>query len=143
MCSCGTEYERLPALSDLVPFSVHSFLREQRDNIVLAWEASVQAEPRVVSLADAILRNDIPEFLDELAAWMELNVAPGTERMRAAAIAHAAQRLDHGFQLTQFMHEVRLLRKTLLRLLLTAETAEQSHETARHARPRDGTRPPQ
>jgi hypothetical protein len=91
---------------------------------VREWEALVEREPWVVKLADAVLRNHVPELLEELAEWMARTGLPGT-RMRAAAIAHAAHRVDQAFQVTQLIHEVRLLRMTILRLLLAAETAEQ------------------
>jgi len=91
---------------------------------VREWEALVEREPRVIKLADAVLRNHVPELLEELAEWMARTGPPGT-RMRAAAIAHAAHRVDQAFQLTQLIHEVRLLRMTILRLLLAAEAAEQ------------------
>ena len=103
----------------------HTFLRTSRDEIVREWEALVEREPRVVRLADAVLRNHVPALLDELAEWMEGSDGPGEARMRAAAVAHASHRLDQAFQVTQLIQEVRLLRMTILRLLLAAETAEQ------------------
>jgi signal transduction histidine kinase/ActR/RegA family two-component response regulator len=105
-------------------FSIHDFLRDQRDAIVRAWEASVEEEPRVISLAGSLLRNHIPELLDELADWMELDISPGTARMRVASTVHAADRLEHKFEIAQLIHEVRLLRTTILRLVLAEESSE-------------------
>jgi signal transduction histidine kinase/CheY-like chemotaxis protein len=89
------------------------------------WAARVASEPREIKLADSALRNHLPELLNELADWLQSAEAPGTSRMRAAAARHAAQRLDHSFQLTQLVHEYRLLRETLLHLLIGAEAAAQ------------------
>jgi signal transduction histidine kinase/ActR/RegA family two-component response regulator len=101
--------------------STPAFLREQQDRILREWEANVQAEAPIVDLTGSVLRNHIPEFLDELANWLEGTAPPGTAAMRLAAVAHAGQRLEHGFQLTQLLHELRLLRATILRLLLDTE----------------------
>jgi signal transduction histidine kinase/CheY-like chemotaxis protein len=106
-------------------FLTHEFIRDRRDDIMREWEKRVASEAREIKLADSALRNHLPEFLDELADWLEQDEAPGTSRMRAAAARHAAQRLDHSFQLTQLVHEYRLLRATILHLLLNTEAADQ------------------
>ena len=111
-------------------FSAPTFLREHRDRILREWEASVEAEAPLVDLKDAVLRNQIPEFLDKLANWLEGSALAGTPEMRLAAVAHADQRLEHGFQLKQLIHEIRLLRATILRLLLSAEVLQDVGETA-------------
>jgi CheY-like chemotaxis protein len=59
---------------------------------------------KITSLAPALVEAPV-EFLDELADWLQSTEAPGTSRMRAAAARHAAQRVDHSFQLTQLVHE--------------------------------------
>ncbi|HET9599347.1 MAG TPA: ATP-binding protein [Anaeromyxobacteraceae bacterium] len=48
--------------------------------------------------------------------------------MRAAAIAHASQRIAQALELKQLVHEMRLLRATILHLLLREESAEQASE---------------
>lgn len=106
-------------------FATHAFIRDRRDDIMREWEARVASEAREIKLTDSALRNHLPEFLDELADWMQSAEAPGSSRMRCAAARHAAQRLDHSFQLTQLVHEYRLLRGSLLHLLLGAEAADQ------------------
>ncbi len=78
-----------------MPLVLHAFLRDHRDEIVRDWEALVAREPRDIRLSDLALRDHLPAFLDELAAWLEQDEAPGTPRMRAAAARHAAQRLYH------------------------------------------------
>lgn len=109
-----------------MPFATHAFLREHRDDIMREWEARVASEAQEIKLTGSALRNHLPELLDELADWMQSAEAAGTSRMRAAAARHAAQRLDHSFQLTQLVHEYRLLRATILHLLLGGEAAAQT-----------------
>ena len=84
-----------------MPFMTHAFIRDRRDDIMREWEERVAREAREIKLVDSALRDHLPEFLDELADWMQHGEAPGTPMMRAAAALHAAQRLDHSFQLTQ------------------------------------------
>jgi PAS domain S-box-containing protein len=98
-----------------------AFLREHRDEVMREWEALVGQEPRDVKLTRLALRDDLPALLEELAAWLDQGEAPSTSRMRAAAARHAAQRLEHSYQLTQLIHEFRLLRATILRALLDVE----------------------
>lgn len=109
-------------------FATHDFLRERRDDIMREWEARVASEARTIKLTDSALRDHLPEFLDELADWLQSAEAPGTPKMRAAAARHAAQRLDHSFQLSQLVHEYRLLRTAILHLLLGAEAASQGRD---------------
>lgn len=54
----------------------------------------------------------------------------GTVEMRLAAVAHADQRIEHGFQLKQLIHEIRLLRATILRVLLGAEGLQDTGDIA-------------
>ncbi len=112
----------------------HEFLREHRDEIVRDWESLALAKPGEVKLGDSALRDHLPEFLKELADWLEHGEELGTTRMRAAAWVHALDRLEHSYQLAQLLREFRLLRTTILRLLLAAEFAGQDRAgTARMA----------
>lgn len=101
--------------------STPALLREQRDRIVAEWEAKVQAGAPIVDLTGALLRNHIPAFVDELVDWLEGTDPPGTAAVRLAAVTHADDRIEHGFQLAQLIHEIRLLRETILRVLLDWE----------------------
>jgi two-component system cell cycle sensor histidine kinase/response regulator CckA len=112
----------------------HAFLRGHRDEIVREWESLVTAHPGEVKLVESVLRDHLPEFLEELADWLEQGEEPGTTKMRAAALRYALDRLEHSYQLSQLLWEFRLLRTTILRLLLAAEAVGQDRPgTARMA----------
>src|ERR1700674_278463 len=108
-----------------MPFVMSAFLRDHRDEMMREWEARVTSESRDIRLSDSALRDHLPELLDELAIWVEQGEAAETPRMRAAAVRHAAQRLEHSFQLTQLIHEFGMLRATILRVLLDVEASLQ------------------
>lgn len=100
-----------------------SFLRGSRDEIVREWEALASAGEYGVVLAGSALRDELPEFLEELARWLEReDDVAATARLCASAAHHALQRLDHAVQLPQLLREYALLRATILRLLLRAGT---------------------
>ena len=103
---------------------VHEFLRSHRDAILRDWKVLVSASPNGVKLDDSVLWGHLPEFLEELSAWLQRGEQPGTAKMRAAALSHTLLRLDHSYQLAQVIRELGLLRTVLLRLLLEAEAVE-------------------
>ncbi|WP_243337136.1 sensor histidine kinase [Anaeromyxobacter soli] len=104
----------------------HEFLTRERDRIMAEWERAIHAEPRPIPLEDSALRNDLPEFLDALATWMKAPDAPAGGMLQGLPITHAKQRLKHAYQLAQLITEFRVLRATILRLLLHAEAEEQA-----------------
>jgi PAS domain S-box-containing protein len=106
-----------------MPLPIQRFLQEHRDEIIAAWEAAAAAEETGARLAGAALRDHLPEFLNELAAWLETTERPGTPSMRAVAAEHAASRLRDSYQLKQLISEFRLLREIILRLLIGEEAA--------------------
>ncbi len=101
------------------------FLRRRRDDIMREWENAVRSEPQVVELEHAALRDHLPQLLSELAAWMEGDEPVTSGALRLSSAEHAANRLEQTFQLKQLLHEYRLLREVVLRLLLSEETGEQ------------------
>jgi signal transduction histidine kinase/CheY-like chemotaxis protein len=104
-----------------VTLVTHTFLRDHRGEIVAAWERAVAREQRKVTLTGSALRDHLAEFLEEVATWLEGAEPTGASELRAAAARHAATRLTDGYQLRQLIGEFRLLRTTILRLLLEAE----------------------
>jgi signal transduction histidine kinase len=104
----------------------HEFLRRERDRIMAEWERAIRQEPGPVLLQESALRNDLPEFLDALAAWMKTEDAPIGGMLEGVPTAHAKQRLKNEYQLAQLITEFRVLRSTILRLLLHAEAEERA-----------------
>lgn len=103
----------------------YTFLRERRERIIEEWSALVASESREITLTKLALRDHLPALLDELAVWVEGAASPSKPDLRAVAAQHAAQRLDHSFQLGQLIHEFGLLRATILQILLEAEEVSQ------------------
>jgi hypothetical protein len=110
--------------------SVHSFLRQHKDEIVRAWEARVTSEHREVELTGLALRDDVPPLLDALARWLEGDEPPERSPVATQALIHVMQRLDEGLALAQVFREYRLLRESVLEALLLAEAAEQERTSA-------------
>ena len=110
--------------------AVSGFLRRHKDEIVRSWETRVASEDHEIELTGLVLRDDIPEMLDELAAWLASDAAPETSLVAARALAHVMQRLDAGLSLAQVFREYRLLRETLIEEVLGAEAVEQERAGA-------------
>jgi signal transduction histidine kinase len=104
----------------------HEFLTRERGRIMAEWERAIREEPRPIPLEDSALRNDLPEFLDQLAVWMRAEHAPLGGMLQGAPTTHAKQRLKQAYQLAQLISEFRVLRATILRLLLQAEAEERT-----------------
>jgi signal transduction histidine kinase len=118
-----------------MPLLTHEFLRRDRDRIMDEWERAVRDDPQPVSLGKSALRDELPEFLDELASWMEGPDDPSVGMLHAVSAGHVAQRLKHAYELKQLIEEYRILRATILRLLLQEESvAAASGEDGREAR---------
>jgi hypothetical protein len=109
---------------------VPGFLRLHEDAIVRSWETRVTSENREIELTGLALRDDIPDLLNELAAWLASDAAPETSLVATRALAHVMQRLDAGLSLAQVFREYRLLRETLIEKVLEAEAAEQDRAGA-------------
>lgn len=102
----------------------HEFLRRERDHIMSEWERAIREAPQRISLEDSALRNDLPEFLDALAAWVQSEEEPVGGILRDVPAKHAKQRFKSAYELAQVISEFRVLRATILRLLLQAEAIE-------------------
>ncbi len=104
----------------------HEFLTRERDRIMAEWERALREEPRPIRLEDSALRNDLPEFLDALAAWMKTEETPLAGMLQGVPTTHAKQRLKHAYQLAQLVSEFRVLRATILLMLFRTEAEEQA-----------------
>ncbi|HET7753893.1 MAG TPA: HAMP domain-containing sensor histidine kinase [Anaeromyxobacteraceae bacterium] len=116
--------------------TTHEFLTRERDRIMAEWERAIHEEPRPIKLEESALRNDLPEFLVSLAAWMRTSDAPLGGMLEGVPTTHAKQRLKHAYELAQLISEFRVLRATILRLLLLAEAEEQDRTDTHEARER-------
>jgi hypothetical protein len=65
----------------------HEFLKRERDRIISEWEQAIRMELRPISLEGSVLRNDLGEFLDELAAWKERDEEPTRPNLRSLCAA--------------------------------------------------------
>jgi signal transduction histidine kinase len=100
------------------PLRLGTILRQDRDGILVEWEAAVrQSVSRSATLDRADLLDDIPAFVDRLITWLE-------ERSTAARDGavdtettgrHARHRLQLGVELRHLIHEYRLLRQIMMR----------------------------
>jgi len=104
----------------------HEFLTRERDRIMTEWERAICEEPRPILLKDSALRDDLPEFLEALATWLKTEDRPLGGMLQGVPTTHAKQRLKQAYQLAQLVSEFRVLRATILRLLLHAEVEEQA-----------------
>lgn len=137
--SNGQEGQQAPAPEAAGAFTVHEFLRREKEAIVRAWEARVVADAHEAELSRLALRDDIPGLLDELADWLQSGAPPQDPRLTTKALSHSMQRLDHGLSLEQVFCEYRVLREILIHAVLTSpsvarDLAGASGETCRRAR---------
>jgi PAS domain S-box-containing protein len=107
-----------------MPLHTREFLRRRHDDIMREWEHAVRSESQVVELEHAALRDHLPQLLNELAEWMESGEPVTSTSLKLSSAQHAANRLEHTFQLKQLVKEYRLLREVILRLLLLEETEQ-------------------
>jgi PAS domain S-box-containing protein len=110
--------------------TVHSFLREHKDEILRSWETRVASEGRDIEVVGLALRNDIPALLDALADWLEGGEPPERSPAATEESKHVMQRLDAGLPLTQVFREYGLLRETIIEAVLAAEAAEQERRSS-------------
>jgi PAS domain S-box-containing protein len=101
------------------------FLITHRDDIIVEWERRAVMEEGAAKLTPLALRDEMPAFVDELAAWLSGVEETGARGMRAVSAHHALQRLDSSLDLAQLIGEFRILRSVILEMLLAAEAAEQ------------------
>jgi signal transduction histidine kinase len=92
------------------------FIRDRQEEILLAWEEGVRAQPVARDLSAPILRDHLPGVLWAIAQVVEA-VHTGEERdLDALPELHALDRLDLGFDLQSVVREYALLRSSVIRL---------------------------
>ncbi len=92
------------------------FIRERKRGIMEDWERAVLSLPKARDLARPALLDHMPELLDAIANVADELVSGGQPRLSAQlAEAHAIERLQEGFDLTQVAAEFFLLRDCVFR----------------------------
>ena len=97
---------RRPSLSEL--------LRRFKHEIISDWERQVRALSVARDLSRPALLDHIPMLLDRIADLAEDPACSDVER--ATATRHALERLEEGFDLTEVVTELSLLRNAILRV---------------------------
>jgi PAS domain S-box-containing protein len=97
-------------------------------------------EEGAAKLTPLALRDEMPAFVDELAAWLSGVEEAGAQDMRAVSAHHALQRLDSSLDLAQLVGEFRILRAVILEMLLAAEAAEQERRPSQGQPPTSARR---
>lgn len=97
--------------------SLAAFLRERREDVLTAWEQAVQVLPCARMLTRPELRDSLPTVLDEIAVYLDRPADAGEgEPSPPLADEHALERLREGFDITEVVEELALLRDATLRL---------------------------
>jgi PAS domain S-box-containing protein len=100
---------------DLSPSHLAEFLRSRRDLILKRWQEAVQDRPASQGLSRRALIDHLPQLLDAIAETGELNVTDQRARIDTeTAERHALERLSEGFDLSQVVVELAVLRDCIL-----------------------------
>src|SRR5438067_2159405 len=100
------------------PRRLGDFLRTHRDRILSGWLAAVRRLAPARDLDRPILLDYLPQFLDELADFLDDVRAgnPATEPEKLPAM-HALERLEVGYDLAEVVEEYAILRQCVIDLV--------------------------
>jgi PAS domain S-box-containing protein len=98
-----------------VPLDV--VLASSVDAIVRRWAERVRRLPGAAALSESALVDNFPPFLHDLARWLG-GEAPATALVNDLSDKHAEQRFRAGVGLPQMIEEYRILRRTVLEVVL-------------------------
>ena len=100
------------------PRRLADFLRTHRERILSAWLAAVRRLAPARDLDRPILLDYLPQFLDELADFLDDVRAgnPATEPEKLPAM-HALERLEVGYDLAEVVEEYAILRQCVIDLV--------------------------
>lgn len=88
-------------------------IRSRHEEILAAWESGVRTLASGAAAPGPALRNQVPSFLEWLAARLEEGGAPDEAR-DAFSVEHTRDRLSRGYDLVEIVAEWSLLRDVLL-----------------------------
>jgi signal transduction histidine kinase len=97
---------------------VTRFITEHRAQITDAWKARVATIPEIANLPPAALVDHLPEFLQELARWVDGERDARDRAYLHLTQGHALTRLGHRVELGTLLTEYQVLRETLLTEIL-------------------------
>src|SRR6266550_522060 len=100
------------------PRRLSDFLRTHRDTILSAWLAAVRRLAPARDLEQPVLLDHLPEFIDELADFLD-DVRAGhavAEPVTPPAL-HALERLEVGYDLAEVVEEYAILRQCIIDLV--------------------------
>jgi signal transduction histidine kinase len=103
---------------------VHRIL-DRQVAIVDAWRARVEVLPELLALSPAAIVDHLPEFLQQLGAWIDGNRGAGSRAFKNLSEGHAVQRLGLGIDLATVLTEYVLLRETILGELVVVGDREE------------------
>src|SRR5581483_12226118 len=95
------------------PAALAALLRRDKEILMTAWEARVRETGTVRAPFAALLHDEIPPLLDELAAELE-NPATAGSRLREFSAAHGKRRHAIGMHLAQLVEEYGILRSCIV-----------------------------
>jgi PAS domain S-box-containing protein len=98
--------------SPVSPARLTEFLRARQHDILVRWEAAVRALPTASQLDQLTLLDHIPSLLDRIADLAASNATDAD----GAGNAHSLHRLDEGFDLTEVIVELGMLRDCVVGL---------------------------
>src|SRR5438128_2145321 len=104
--------------SEEEPRRLADFLRTHRDSILSDWLAAVRRLAPARDLDRPILLDYLPQFLDDLADFLDEVRAgnPATEPEKLPAL-HALERLEVGYDLAEVVEEYAILRQCIIDLV--------------------------
>jgi hypothetical protein len=86
-----------------------SLIREQQDEILESWEATVRSIGAARHLSRTALQDQLGELLEWLAGQLDGGAHPGPFPFQYA-IAHASERAAEGYELSEVISEYAVLR---------------------------------
>ena len=105
----------LTSPADFSPSQLAEFLRTRRNEILQRWRVAVQDRPASQGLSLETLIDHIPDLLDSIADTGEEYVVDKRARLDTeTAERHALERLGEGFDLSQVVIELAVLRDCIL-----------------------------
>jgi PAS domain S-box-containing protein len=107
-----------------MPLTTAELLRHRRHDIILAWERAVRARAGNVTLESTGLGDHLPQLIDDLARWIEQE-DPRASQPCASAIHVGVERLRGAYDLPRLMDEFRVLRETIVHVVLDAAADEE------------------